>query len=170
MKRVALIPLRFSLLAGSYTVAAMCLSSLGCGFFPESSFELARESRLPKWFALPSGLSRSDVTVTMDYYIGSHLRTATFTLLKINKDSRGPEGRPSGQKLAEVNGTEKGLEPLTLKNNPRPQSGYPIPYPSYEIITVNGVTEVIEHRRMEPIFYITDDPAVLSELGVSGAH
>jgi len=40
-------------------------------------------------------------------------------------------------------------------------------YPSYEIITVGRTTEVIEHRKMEPIFYVTDDPSVLSKLGVS---
>jgi hypothetical protein len=124
----------------------------GCDSFPESSFELAHESRLPKWFALPSVLSRSDVTVTMNYYITSSGRTSKFILLDAKKN-----------KLAEVNGTQKGLEPLKLKN-PRP--GSPPGYPTYEIVTANGITEIIEHRKMEPIFYITDDPAVREELGV----
>jgi hypothetical protein len=154
MRRLAVIPF-----------AAMSLSTFGCSYFPESSFELAHESRLPKWFTLRSGLTRPDVTVTMDYYIDSGGRTATFKLLDVRKQPPWPEGRPSGRRLADVNGTNKGSEPLTLKNNPRPISGQ-IPYPSYEIITANGITEVIEHRKMEPIFYIVDDPAVLSELGV----
>lgn len=128
--------------------AAACLSLLGCSDIPEASFELAHESRLPKWFTLPPGLSRSDVTVTMDYY----LKHTTFKLLDAKK-----------QKLAEVNGKNKSLEPLMRKI---PQPGFPTGYPSYEIITVNGITEVIEHRRMEPVFYITDDPAVLAELGL----
>jgi len=89
----------------------------------------------------------------MSYYVRPSGRTATFTLLNAKK-----------QKLVEVKGTLKGLEPLMLKN-PRP--GFSPDYPSYEIITVNGVTEIIEHRQMEPIFYITDDPAVWTELGVS---
>lgn len=42
----------------------------------------------------------------------------------------------------------------------------PIPYPIYEVLTANGVTEVVEHRRMEPVFYITDDPDVRRKLGV----
>lgn len=134
-------------------LAAACLSLLGCDSLPESSFELARESRLPKWFTLPSGLSRSDVTVTMSYYVKASGRIATFTLLDAKK-----------QKLAEVNGTQKGLEPIKLKN-PRP--GFTQGYPLYEAVTANGITEIIEHRKMEPIFYITDDPAVLTELGVS---
>jgi hypothetical protein len=36
---------------------------------------------------------------------------------------------------------------------------------SYEVVTVNGITEIIEHRKMEPLFYVTDDAAVWEELG-----
>lgn len=131
-------------------IATMCLSLQGCGFFPESSFELAPESRLPKWFTLPSGLSRSDVTVTMDYYIG---KTATFKLLDTKKAI-----------LAKVDGTVKGTEPLLRK---MPQPNFTEGYPAYEIITVNGISDIIEHRKMEPIFYTTDDPAVWAELNGS---
>lgn len=46
------------------------------------------------------------------------------------------------------------------------QGRYPSGYPIYEISTVNGVIETIEHRQLEPIFYIVDNPAVLAELGV----
>jgi len=137
-------------------LAFACLSLLGCEFFPESTFELAAESRLPKWFSLPPGLTRAEVTITMSYYIKPTGGTATFTLRDSNK-----------AKLAEVSGTTKGRYPIELKN---PPPGYPLGYPSYEIITVKGITEVIEHRRMEPIFYVTDDPAVLAELGTSGAN
>ena len=65
--------------------------------------------------------------------------------------------------MAKVYGKDKGTGPLQLK--PPPQ-GYVIGYPNYEVITVNGITEIIEHRKPEPIFYITDDPAVWKELGV----
>ncbi len=135
------------------TLAAMCLCLAGCSLFPESSFELSRESRLPKWFAIPAGPSRPDVTVTLDYYTGRE-RGASFTL----RDAK------NKRKRARVDGLVKDLQPLTLKVQ-RP--GFPEGYPHYVIITANGVTEIIEHRRMEPIFYITDDPAVRSELGVS---
>ena len=40
-------------------------------------------------------------------------------------------------------------------------------YPIYEVIKSRQVTEVIEHRQMEPIFYITDDAAVKVKLGVT---
>jgi hypothetical protein len=57
----------------------------------------------------------------------------------------------------------KGSERFQLKH---PPPGFPPGYPSYELITVNGIIEITEHRKMEPIFYITDDPAVWKELGV----
>lgn len=48
-------------------------------------------------------------------------------------------------------------EPFQLKSSPQQSSSG---YPSYEPITVNGITEIIEHRKMEPVFYVTDDPSV----------
>jgi hypothetical protein len=38
----------------------------------------------------------------------------------------------------------------------------------YEAITVDGVTEIIEHRKMEPIFFVTDDPAVRKQIAEIG--
>jgi len=88
----------------------------------------------------------------MDYYIGSNGRTATFILRNVR----------TGSKIAKVDGTLKGSQPLYLED----AKGRDI-YPSYEIITVGRTTEVIEHRKMEPVFYVTDDPTVLSKLGVA---
>ena len=70
----------------------------------------------------------------------------------------------TGKKIAKVDGILKGLEPLNLENAQGPPYTH---HPSYEIITVGRTAEVIEHRKMEPIFYVTDDPTVLSKLGVS---
>jgi hypothetical protein len=130
-------------------VALACLVLDGCGRFPESSFSLASESRLPKWFSLSPNQERTNVTVTMDYYIDSSGGTATFTL----RDT-------SGAVLSKVTDKQIGLEPLQRKAK---QPDYPAGYPSYEIITVGGITEIVEHRKMEPIFYVTDDPAVKAE-------
>lgn len=119
------------------------LAISGCGFFPESSFDLAPESRLPKWFVVPSGLSRSQVTVKMDYYISPRgPGSATFKLLGLN-----------GDVLAKYDGA--------LKEH---ASKAPVAYPAYNVITVNGVTDIVMHRKMEPIFYVTDDPSVWAEL------
>ena len=124
--------------------------AIACEWIPESSFELASASRLPKWIALPPGLTRADVSITMSYYIMPWGSSATFTLQDTKKHT-----------LKEVDGKDKG--PLQLEH---PPPGFPPGYPAYEVITVNGITEIIEHRKMEPIFYITDDPAVWKELGV----
>jgi hypothetical protein len=69
----------------------------GCRFFPESQFELAPDSRLPKWFPLPTNLSREDVTVQMSYYSEpceitgdkSGLGCATFELWDISSYMKG---------------------------------------------------------------------------------
>lgn len=131
-------------------IIAGCLSMLGCNYFVDSNFELAHDSRLPKWFVLPSGLSRSEVTVTMSYYISPSGRTSVFTLLDLK-----------GHKISELKGTVKGVEPTRLKDQ---QSNLVPDYPLYEIVSVNGITEIIEHRQSEPIFYITDDSSVIAEV------
>ena len=121
-------------------------------WIPESTFELASESRLPKWITLPPGLTRADVSITMSLY-GSLWGSDVKFILQDTK----------GKTLTKVYGTEKGRGTLYLKH---PPPGFPPGYPAYEVITVNGTTEIIEHRKMEPIFYVTDDPAVWKELGV----
>jgi hypothetical protein len=142
-------------------IAVLCAISgsamSGCRYFPESTFELASESRLPKWFTLPPGLTRGDVSITMNYYVKPWGRSATFIL---QNDRNGT--------LTKVDANQKGLEPLHLKN---PPPGFSPGYPSYEVVTANGVTDIIEHRKMEPIFYVTDDPAVWNELlGVKASN
>jgi hypothetical protein len=122
-------------------------------WIPESTFELASESRLPKWMILPSGLTRADVSITMTYYSVLWGNDATFILQDTKAKIR-----------TKVNGKTRGLGPNYLKH---PPPGFPPGYPSYSVITVNGITDIIEHRKMEPIFYITDDPAVWKELGVT---
>jgi hypothetical protein len=125
-----------------------CHPTRGC---VESNFTLAQDSPLPKWFA-SSGVPRDQATVTMDYHGGVAGRTATFIL----RDG-------SGRRVARVVGELRGSMPLTLEHYG--ESG-PIPYPAYEVVTVDGVIEVIEHRRMEPIFYINTDAEVRRRLGV----
>ena len=64
---------------GLVVLLAACHPVRGCA---ESQFDLAPESRLPKWFAVPAGLQRGDVTVELSYYgplVGS-ARTAIVTL------------------------------------------------------------------------------------------
>jgi hypothetical protein len=140
---------KFLLLFVALTISG---SAIGCEWFPESTFELASESRLPKWNTLPPGLTRADVSITMSYYVMPWGRSATFIL----QDAK-------GKIRTKVTGKTRGLGPNQLKH---PPPGFPPGYPAYEVITVNGITEIIEHRKPEAKFYITDDPAVSKELGV----
>jgi len=136
-----------------FFVALVILGSAmmgGCEYLPESTFKLANESRLPKWIILPSGRTRADVTITMSYYDnpwpwGSDVKITVQDATK--------------QILVKAYGKEKELRP--------PPPGFPPSYPGYVVITVNGITDIVEHRKMEPIFYVTDDPAVWKELGVT---
>ena len=133
-----------------FLFVALSISMTGC---MEASFALAPESRLPKWFELPEGKSRNEFNVTMDYYIGLNGREAVFKLYS----------KESSIYLQKVIGTQRGDRPLKLT---KPPAGFPKHYPGYEVITVNGVTDIIEHRKMESIFYVTDDPAIWKEFGV----
>jgi hypothetical protein len=120
-------------------------SIIGCQSFPESTFELANDSRLPKWVELPSEITRANASLTMNYYVMPWPR-AQFILRDKN-----------GHILKEENGKMRCRTPFKLENPPQ---GFPSGYPAYEAITVHGITEIIEHKKMEPIFYVTDDTAV----------
>jgi hypothetical protein len=127
-------------------LAIVCFTNVGCEFLAESTFKLADESRLPKWVTLPRGLTRADVSLTMSYYVMPWGRSARFILQDKNK-----------QAIEKENGKARCRNPFQLEN---PSQGFPSSYPSYEAVIVNGITEIIEHRKMEPIFYVTDDPVV----------
>src|SRR6266849_2992673 len=105
----------FQVFGGGAVVAFLCLLGLII-FLPESSFTLSRESRLPRWFTLPPGLSRSDVIVTMDCY--NYGSTVTFTFAYVK--SRKTIARASGKTSA----------PIFLKS---PKAKYPLKYPRYNV-------------------------------------
>jgi hypothetical protein len=146
-------PMRRSLLSGIVltVLLAACHPTKGC---PESQFTLASESRLPVWFSLPEGLQRGDVEVILEYYspLSGTEAAATLTL----------RSRQGGT-LAQVEATQRGTHPLTV--GPYPETG-PLPYPRYQVLTANGKSDLIEHRRMEPVFYVSDDAELRSKFGV----
>lgn len=146
--------MRLSRLAQWIAVFAAVSAIIGCQYFPESTFELSSESRLPKWITLPPGHTRADVSITMSYYDALWGNNVRF------------EVRYRKSPIKKAYGKERSGGPFHLEHPPQ---GFPDGYPMYEVVTVNGTTDVIEHRRMEPIFYITDDPAVLKEIGAGGS-
>ena len=138
---------RVCVVAGTLLVV-LVVARFGCEYLPESTFQLSEQSRLPKWITLPPGLSRGDVSVTINYFTAPWPADVSVLLQDRN-----------GKRLTKLYGRTKGLEPMHLKSAPA-GSGYP----SYEIITVNGITEIVEQRAPEPYLYVTDDPAVWQEL------
>ena len=130
-----------------FIIPAFCI--LGC---MESSFRLAEDSRLPKWFEVPAEMDRGELGVSMDYY---SYPSGTYAVFKLYNRY--------GIRLKKVTGKARGIHPIYLG----PEDTDPLEqYPSYEVITVDGITDIIEHRKMGPIFYINDDPEVWEKLGV----
>ncbi len=121
LRRVALLAL----------FASLAILTTACEYFPESEFNLADDSRLPKWVSLPPEVKREQIEVTLDYY------TTPAVKIKIRNKNTSAERTLKGE---------------LLRSNP---TG---PYPHYSVIRVNGVIDIVEHRAMEPIFYMTDDP------------
>jgi hypothetical protein len=139
-----------------YRLILSCVLFVSLAGCLEASFELAPESRLPKWLEVPKGVARSDLKVTMDYYSTFSGGKYVFKiydkkkLIKSKKISLSTEEQPA----------------IRTRELKKPGARLPNGYPAYNVVTVNGITDIVERRRMEPIFYMTDDPAVWKELGV----
>lgn len=126
------------------TSAIACSPTRGC---IEASFTLSPESPVPVWFTLPERMTRQDVTITMDSWSGPVSRTKTFTLLD-----------KSGKRLDRVIGDAAGNEPIKLSISEYPS------YPSFELVTVRGVSEVVEYRQMGPVVLVNRDPKVRAQV------
>jgi len=126
-------------------ICICCCVLTGC---VESTFTLASESKLPRSISLPPGLTRADVSVTLNLYAPLRGPDATFVL----SDRKGKD-------LEEVKGKTKEITPLI-----------------YRIVTEMGITEIVklkpyrEHEHMEQdgravaLFYVIDEPALEKEL------
>jgi hypothetical protein len=102
---------------------------------------------------LPEGLSRSDVAVTLAFHSSGAVKIAFL--------------KKSGEKLQEIT-VDWRWHPETEKK----KIGHGFDensYPHYLIVSKNGINEVIEVKRREPFFYITDDPVLRAGIGASGS-
>ena len=126
--------------------SVLALTSCGYGLFPEASFPLAAGCRLPRWFQLPEGVSRTSVTLQMDAYLPQFV----FTLSNMR-----------GEKIATVTGKRKGNYPISLTD----QAGHRA---SYEVIYVGSLGEAIVYKYGDagPSFCPVDDPYILKALGL----
>lgn len=117
----------------------------GCS---EADFYLSPDSRLPKWFDVPKGKQRENYTVKLSYYIYPSGREAT---LKFKEKG---DWIPIKKVVVKL----RGLEPIMLNDSADKN------YPSYEIITGNEITDIIEHRDRNNVFHMVDSPEVWEEI------
>ncbi len=134
---------------------AIMFSLAGC---LESTFQLSDESRLPKWFVVPDGKDRRDFSVQMDLYstLGGGGGKDVFKLYEKNNFFY-------TKKYTVTISEQPNIQSRQLKTAP---AGFPKGYPKYKVVTINNITDVIELRKMEPVFYMTDDPKIWKELGI----
>jgi len=144
-----------------YIILLLCLLLFGCdpryGLL-ESNFRLADNSRLPKWFTVPQGYSRSDLKITIDLYTSllPFCNNAVITIY-------GP--RPENKVIMKKAGKDR-WHPLSDRDS---YNKYPnTKVPNYSIITVDGIYEVFEQRREDDILYITDNPEITAYNKKSG--
>ncbi len=125
---------------------AACSPLRGC---VESQFTLSPDSRIPKWFSLPAGYSRDDVTVKLTYYTPSvNVDNAVLELLD-----------KKGTTLSKVAG-ESCWHPIMEKKKNKYGGFDADSYPHYGYIRANGIVEVVEHIQ-GPTFRVSDDPILL---------
>jgi hypothetical protein len=133
-------------------IFAVCISACVLTGCVESSFSLAEGSKLPKSMALPPGLTRTDVSVTLNLYAPPMGADATLVL----KDR-------TGKKLKTVKGrTIKGSSLTT-----------------FQFLTENGMTDTIklkpyrEYDNMEQngravaLFFVIDNQSECERKGYS---
>ncbi len=118
----------------------MVITLFGC--FPESSFDLADDSRVPKFFdEIAEENDRDKISVSVDYY----LTEAVFKIYLNNK------------KVNQVTGQRIGTRPYYLDDL---SLGRKNDRPSYNVYDVDGVIEITEHREKNNIFHMNDDSRV----------
>lgn len=122
----------------------------------EARLWLSDQSRLPKWVVVPEGKNRNDFSVKME----SH---STITNGKIIFKIYEKNNFFHIQEYEITTDMQPNMRPTQTKS---PAEGFPKGFPKYIPITVNGITDIAEQRKMEPIFYMTDDPDIWKELGV----
>ena len=118
--------------------------------FLESNFKLADRSRLPKWFTIPQGHGRFDFKMTINLYT----KVLPFTN-NVVVTIYGPI--PDNKVVMKKAGKER-WHPYTLRQF-KEKGSYDV-CPTYQIITIDNVEEVFEHKceGEGDILYITDDP------------
>lgn len=130
-------------------VILFCLT--GC---MESSFQLSPESRLPKWFVIPDGMNRSDFSVKLELYTTPNGLKDVYKVYQKDKLF-------CVKKYSVTENDQPQIKAVQIQKQSSAKG-----YPKYKVITINGITDVVVLRKMEPFFYMENDLAVWEKLGV----
>jgi len=113
----------------------------------ESRFDLADDSPLPTWvLPLKEGCERKNMSVRLEYW--SPLIDVDDVVLIAN-----------GKNCKSIKKTGRSQRPAewwTLAQVDWPNRHYP----SFNIVMIDGKSEIVEHKKMEPIFYIANEAAI----------
>ena len=134
--------LKIATVFGAFLGFILICSHPYIGLIPDSNFTLSADSRLPKWFSIPPGYTRKDLTVEIYYYAPPPFIRSNFKAILI--------GPPPEQKVL--------LKKIGIMHKHPNYANDRSRYPTYNVAVVDGIKEMIEHRQREPIFYISDDP------------
>ena len=126
-------------------ILVACSPTRGC---VESQFDLAPDSRLPKWFSALEPSSRSNYTLSLQFWTNGD---AVFTLA----DKR-------GLTLQRVTAPSC-WHPATRWTPNGDGSFTPAPYPHYVIVVANEVVDVVEARAMQPTFWMSENETIIRE-------
>ena len=123
--------------------------------FIESEFTLSPDSPLPSWYPkIPEGYNREDLSIRLRYYAPPFDIDDTVFWVEsswwhtLYKTTGRSERHPEFYDWAKKDWKARH-------------------YPSFMKITIDGKTEIIEHKKMEPIFYISNEDAVINAMSRS---
>ena len=117
--------------------------------FIESEFTLAPESPLPVWYHdLPDGYTREDLMIRIRYY--APLFDADDAVFWVESSRLNTLFKATGRIERHPQFYEWAQKDWKARH-----------YPSFIKITINGQTEIIEHKKMEPIFYISNEESLM---------
>ena len=127
-----------------FFVAIVFLAVLSSCYVPgrgylESQFDLVLDSRLPKFFDPDGHISPRGYKARVEFYSSPHsVRVIIY--------------EPSGRKVFDKHG-----DSWWHPKSQQPGQGKPQTYPSYEVVSFDGVLDIFEQRHPEPLLHLTDD-------------
>jgi len=111
----------------------------------ESEFTLAKDSTLPKFInETIEGYTKDDLIITFTFY------TPLIPMDRAKILIRGP--KPNDKILKEIIGKFCSNE-IIIEQEKNPDY---LSYPRYICISVNGIEEMFEFKKMEPFLYVSD--------------